>query len=449
MKELIPEQIQILAQGCPFPLYVTGGAVRDCLAGLKSAADWDLAAPVSAETFEKAAQKCGVTVQSVYKHTGTVNVSKEGVKIEFTSFRTDKYRRGEHAPCDVVFTDDIETDAKRRDFKCNAVYYEIARGEFVDPLGGIRDIRDKIISTTREADEVFSEDGLRLMRLARQAAQLDFTPDFPTLFGAKFNAALIGKISVERIFSELMLILHADEKYGIPYAQYNGLKVLQSTDVLRYILPELALGDGMPQRADFHDHDVLEHSLRTVKYADRSIRLAALLHDVGKPYCYANFGNYHRHEIEGARIAEEILTRLKAPNKVIEDTVALTRTHMYDLNNQTKESKIRAFIVENYALYPRILLIKQADYSGCKDDLHVCPTVRRWTKIYDKMKAARAPFTLKELDICGKDLVGEIEDRNIGRILHALLLQCAKNPALNRRGYLLQEAKRLEESGEI
>lgn len=79
----------------------------------------------------------------------------------------------------------------------------------------------------------------------------------------------------------------------------------------------------------------------------------------------------------------------------------------------------------------------------------MCPTVRRWTKIYDKMKAARAPFTLKELDICGKDLVGEIEDRNIGRILHALLLQCAKNPALNRRGYLLQEAKRLEESGEI
>lgn len=233
MKELIPEQIQILAQGCPFPLYVTGGAVRDCLAGLKCAADWDLAAPVSAETFEKAACKCGFTVQSVYKHTGTVNVSKEGVKIEFTSFRSDKYRRGEHAPCDVVFTDDIETDAKRRDFKCNAVYYEIARGEFVDPLGGIRDIRDKIISTTREADEVFSEDGLRLMRLARQAAQLGFTPDFPTLFGAKFNAALIGKISVERIFSELMLILHADEKYGIPYAQYNGLKVLQSTDVLR------------------------------------------------------------------------------------------------------------------------------------------------------------------------------------------------------------------------
>ena len=197
MKELIPEQIQILAQGCPFPLYVTGGAVRDCLAGLKSAADWDLAAPVSAETFEKAAQKCGFTVQSVYKHTGTVNVSKEGVKIEFTSFRTDKYRRGEHAPCDVVFTDDIETDAKRRDFKCNAVYYEIARGEFVDPLGGIRDIRDKIISTTREADEVFSEDGLRLMRLARQAAQLGSTEILPMSAALNFAPNRVGKSGVK------------------------------------------------------------------------------------------------------------------------------------------------------------------------------------------------------------------------------------------------------------
>lgn len=444
MNEIIPEKIKELAKACPFPLYVAGGAVRDYLAGYKNAADWDLAAPVSADAFGQAAQKSGFTVQSVYKNTGTVNVSHGDVKIEFTSFRTDVYNRGEHAPRDVKFTEKLEEDAKRRDFRCNAVYYDIKEGKFADPLNGIADIRNKIISTTREADEVFSEDGLRLMRLARQAAQLGFTPDLPTLFGAKFNASLIGKISVERIWTELMLILHADEKYRVPYAQYNGLKVLESTEVLDYILPELYLGKGMAQRSDFHDHDVLEHSLRTVKYADARIRLAALLHDVGKPYCYLQTGRYHRHETEGARIAQDILARLKAPKKTAEVTVRLVRTHMYDLNNQASEKKIRAFIVENYDIYPLILLIKQADYSGCKDDLAVCPTVRKWTNIYDKMKAAGAPFTIGELALDGNDLTGAVTPRNIGIILRALLLQCAKNPALNRKEYLLREAVKMD-----
>ena len=444
MKERIPCCINELAKACPFPLYVAGGAVRDCLAGLPEFADWDLAAPASTEEFIKAAERCRFTIQGVYKNTGTVNIARENIKIEFTAFRTDEYRRGEHTPSDVKFTDDIVQDAQRRDFKCNAVYYDVCGEQYIDPLGGIADIRDQRITTTRDADAVFSEDGLRLMRLARLAAQLGFTPDLPTIFGAKFNAALINKISAERIWAELCLLLHADEKYNIPYAQYNGFKVLDGTDVLKYILPELAPGKNMPQRADFHDHDVLEHSLRAVKYADQSIRLAALLHDVGKPFCYMNSGRYYRHEIEGARIAQSILERWKAPKKIAEETVRLVRTHMYDLNNKTRENKIRAFIVENYDIYPSILLLKQADYSACKDDLSICPTVRRWTEIYKKMEAAGAPFTLKQLKINGNDLKGNVFEKNTGKILHTLLLQCAKNPALNRKDYLIQEAKRLD-----
>ena len=443
MKELIPNSIRELAEACPFPLYAVGGAVRDYLAGLSGAADWDLAAPVDTAAFSAAARAVGFNVQSEYKNTGTVNVSRDGVKIEFTSFRTDTYKRGEHAPVRVQFTADIEQDARRRDFRCNAVYYDIRNGRYLDPLGGIADIKNKMIATTRDADEVFSEDGLRLMRLARQAAQLGFTPDLPAIFGAKFNAALIQKISAERIWTELNLILHADEKYNLADAHYNGLKVLETIDVLNYILPELTAGKNLPQRRDFHDYDVLEHSLRTVKYADPRIRLAALLHDVGKPYCYHTTGRYYRHEIEGAQIAHTILARLKAPKKIAEETVKLVLTHMYDLDGKARENKIRAFIVEHYDIYPLLLLLKQADFSGCKDDCSECPTVRRWKTIYDKMIRSGAPFTLRQLQIDGNLLQTRVRPQYIGAILHTLLLQCAKNPALNKREYLLEEAARL------
>lgn len=218
----VPEKLNTLAQRAEFPLYVVGGAVRDALANLPSSQDWDICAPVSAERFSALAEECGLTVNGAYKNTGTVNLTDGKVKMEFTSFRTDKYRRGEHAPASIEFTTDIRTDALRRDFKCNAVYYDIRTGKIVDPLGGVKDIESRTISATRDADEVFSEDGLRLMRLARLAAQLGFAPDLACILGAKFNAALISKISAERILAELTLILHADEKYGVRYAHYDG-----------------------------------------------------------------------------------------------------------------------------------------------------------------------------------------------------------------------------------
>ena len=440
----VPEKLNMLAQKADFPLYVVGGAVRDSLAGLPSSQDWDICAPVSAEKFSALAETCGLTVNGVYKNTGTVNLSDGERKMEFTSFRTDKYRRGEHAPERIEFTADIQTDARRRDFKCNAVYYDIKTGGIVDPLGGVKDIENKAISTTRAADEVFSEDGLRLMRLARLAAQLGFTPDLECIFGAKFNAALIGKISAERIFAELKLILHADEKYGIRYAQYDGLKLLEGTDVLNYILPELAAGKGMAQRADFHAHDVLEHSLRACKYADRRVRLAALLHDVGKPAAFAETGKFHGHDVYGEKIARQVLERLKAPKKTTDEVCRLTALHMYDLDGKARESKIRTFLVKNSDVYELLLLVKQADYSACKDDLHECPTIGKWEAIRKKMLAEGVPFRLKELALRGDELRGIVPAAQTGEVLQKLLLYCAQDGRRNKRDTLFAEAKRLE-----
>ncbi len=442
MRKVLPEIFLKLADGCKSPLYLVGGSVRDCLDGLPlfENADWDIAAACSEEELTAAAEKAGFAVRAVYPRTGTVKLTGEnGVSCEFTRFRHDTYRAGVHAPAEVTFTDDLAVDATRRDFCCNAVYYDIRADRFVDPLGGIGDIRAKKLRTVAPAEKVFGEDGLRLMRLARQAAQTGYTPDEECMAGAKSHAKLIGDIVPERVFRELMLLLHADEKQNDCTAPYRGLRILKETDVLKEILPELAAGDGMAQNARFHDHDVLEHSLRTVLYAPPAVRLAALLHDVGKPYCMLENGNYHGHEIEGARIARDILTRLKAPAAVTERVSLLVRLHMRDLDLKMKENKVRRELVLYYPFLDEFFAVKQADYSACKDDLSEAPTVVKWKEILSRMRREGVPFSLKELAVNGADVQSAgVPAKNTADVLHALLLDCAADGARNDRKRLLK-----------
>ncbi|MGN0814576.1 MAG: CCA tRNA nucleotidyltransferase [Candidatus Coproplasma sp.] len=442
MKTILPKKLNELAKSCNFPLYVVGGACRDFLAGLTPRKrDWDICAPVPAEEMERAARRCGFKVKAVYSNTGTVKLSAEGESYEFAGFRSDEYVRGSHRPESTCFTTDISLDARRRDFKCNAVYYHIVRGEFVDPLGGIADIRDKKLTTVAPAKKVFGEDGLRLMRLCRQAAELGFSPDEECMEGARVNSRLISDVSAERIWAELDLILHADGKYGVKYGQYRGLELLKETGALKLILPELALGDGMAQRRDFHNHDVLEHSLRCVKYADDSVRLCALLHDVGKPAAMLSNGKYAEHEVVGEGIVRTVCARLRVSKKLTEQTARLTRLHMYDLDCRAKENKVRKFIVTNYDVLPELFLIKQADFSACKDDLSPAPWVVKWRKIAEQMKKEGAPFNLKQLAVRGNDLIAAgISPDKVGKILNKLLLECAMDAKLNRREKLLRLA---------
>ncbi len=444
MKSYLPPELIALAQACGRPLYLVGGSVRDFLCGYFPDAntDYDLASPMSEEEFLSAAKSLGFTVKSVYRNTGTVKLSfPGGADYEFTRFRSDKYVRGMHSPAEIVFTEDIATDARRRDFCANAVYYDPKAGEFSDPLGGIADIRKKILRTVAPASKVFGEDGLRLMRLARIAAQTGFVPDGECLAGAKEHAALIRDIVPERVFTELMLLLSSDEKHGDKTAPYRGLCILRDTGVLKEILPELALGEGMAQRPAFHDHDVLEHSLRCAMYAPREVRLAALLHDVGKPFCLLRDGNYHAHGEEGERIAREILTRFKAPKKLTEETCALVRLHMRDYNLEMREGKLRREFVENAPLLPKLFLIKQADYSACKDDLSEAPVLAKWRDILQKMHAEGVPFSLSALAVKGDDLLhAGVPPQKVGETLKELLLFCAQNGALNTRETLLKHA---------
>ncbi len=443
MRALLPEKLTKLAQNCPAPLYVVGGSVRDHLANLTSnAKDWDICSPMPFELFLAIAEKSGFEIKSVFRNTGTLKLKdEEGVDYEYCSFRSDRYVRGIHVPIETFFTDDIRLDARRRDFTANAVYYDIQKDTFVDPLDGISAIREKRLTTVAPAEKVFGEDGLRLMRLARQAACLGFSPDAECLSGAKNHATLIDDISPERIYTELCSILAADQKYGVKNGHYHGLKILEEIGVLARILPELTLGKDMTQRADFHKYDVLEHSLRAALYADSSIRLAALLHDVGKPFCAVRDGNSYAHPTEGAMIAKEILTRLKAPKKELERIPALVEWHMYDLDCKTSENKLRRFFITHYSILEDLIKLKQADFSACMDDTSVAPTRLRWEGLLSKMKAENAPLTIKELAVSGKDLLDlGIPTKQISTLLEKLLLHTCCNPTDNERTRLLKLA---------
>ncbi len=442
MYGILPEKLIYLASACPFPLYVVGGSVRDFIAGFGTEnCDVDVCAPVTAEEFAKRATAAGFSADAVYRNTGTVKFSYGGESFEFASFRSDEYERGVHTPVNSCFTDDIFLDARRRDFKCNAVYYLISERKFVDPLGGTEDIKNKKLSTVAPSEKVFGEDGLRLMRLARIAAQTGFKPDKECMNGACANAHLISDVSAERIFSELNAILHADERYGVDKSQYFGLKILKDTGVLKYILPELYDGNGMVQRSDFHKYDVLEHSLRTVAYAPTEIRLAALLHDIGKPYCFNTTGKFAGHEVIGATIAGKVCARLKVPKKLTEETVNLVFLHMYDLRCDAKENKVRKFIIKNFRYFNKLLLLKQADFSACMDDLSPAPSALKMKSIYERMRAENIPFTLKDLDVRGNELIeAGVPSQKTGSILEGLLLDCAVGQVKNTKDELIRYA---------
>jgi tRNA nucleotidyltransferase (CCA-adding enzyme) len=315
----------------------------------------------------------------------------------------------------------------------------------VDPLNGLNDIKKKVLDTVKEPEKVFCSDGLRLLRLARFAGELDFTPTKNVIESARQYSQNLKDISVERIWAELIKILTADNKYSFSKkdGHYRALKVLDESRCLDVILPQLTLGRGMVQRSDYHNYDVLEHSLRCVLYSPKNIRVSALLHDVGKPLNMLKTGKYHGHDKSGAKLVKDILNGLKADKKTVEKTARLTRLHMADMDLMTKEGKVRRLIIDNYDILDDLLSLKQADYSACKDNLGVCPTVKKWKEILLKMKQENTPFTLKELKIDAKALIDMgYNGKDIGDKLKELLTLCQLQPKYNDEKFLKNKAQK-------
>lgn len=437
-----------LASALPAPIYAVGGYVRNFLINKSLSDDIDLCGQLTVEEMATYLEEFEFYVVANYKRTGTVVFSDGQQKYEYTVTRSEKYLGGEHLPSETTFGVSIEKDALRRDFKCNAIYYNVKTGEIIDPLNGISDIKNKILDTVTSPEKVFCFDGLRLMRLARLAGELNFNPTKEVIDGAKKFADNIKDISAERIKDELKKILVSDSKYSFsnPKGHYDGLKILDEIGVLDIILPELTLGRDMSQRKDFHKYDVLEHSLRTVLYSDKKVRLSALLHDVGKPKAFIENGKYHGHASYGTPIAREILKRLKFDTKTIKEVCFLVENHMQDMEGNMKESKIRRFIVANYGYLNKLFCLMQADFMAGLDKTGKCQQVIRWQDIYEKMKLDGTPFDKKDLKITAKDLVelgfcGE----EIGKTLDELFCLAVLSPEKNNYDRLIAICKRRKE----
>ena len=423
-------------------LYAVGGLVRNSLLGLP-VYDIDICSAMTPDKVIDLLRRRGYTVVPKGIAFGMVEVHIGACRFEHTTFRSDSYGEGgAHRPSSVRYSDSPAEDAFRRDFTVNALYYDILGGQLADPTGGLADLENKLIRTTSKDPEfVLADDGLRLMRLVRFAAELGFSIEPASLEAAKKLVSNLSDISAERIRDELDKILLCDVKYGEPSAEkvYRGLALLNEIGAIEVILPELYLGSGMRQKPNFHRYDVLEHCLHTAAEAKPTLpmRLSGLLHDVGKPPVKLRTGRMHGHDTEGAEIAREILHRLHYDNATIDSVVFTIRHHMYDLNNTAKDCTLRrTFVRWGYERSLDIADIRTADVHGSGIISGRVASAERWRKTLETMKEEGVPFTEKELRCNGLDIIHWLNippGPEIAEIKRKLIAHCAVHPADNTR----------------
>ena len=412
------------------PLYAVGGCVRDEILG-REVFDIDLTSACLQEEAEKYAKAAGMRVLLGSKRLGTVMIKGEK-SYEYTPFRVDSYPAGSgvHKPASVRFTEDIEEDARRRDFTVNALYYDILGGDTLDLLGGKADLDARLLRAVDDPRRVLGEDGLRIMRLYRFVAVLGFSAEEKTAAAAREMSGLLGDIAPERIRVELDKLLageHAAE----------GLRGLIGCGAMRVIMPEFCENIGVKQDPAFHMYDVDEHILRTVEYAPPRLRLAALLHDIGKGRCVREEGNMYRHAQVSALMAEEIMTRLRYSKEQTRRTVRLVAAHMTDMRGDMRESKLRRFVAKNADIIDDLteLIIADARAACGNADREKCLRIAR---LRDKMQKEGVPFGVGELAINGNDVMAfGYKGEEIGKVLHELFDLCLRGEKKNERKILL------------
>lgn len=452
IKRLCRQSLDELQTLLKTPLFLTGGLVRNQLLGLE-ANDVDLCAALPPDRLlsRLEGQERFVALRS-FPRMGTVVLYDREARqsFEYTAFRREVYPPGGgHTPTEVSFGDSLEEDAFRRDFTVNALYFEVGSRTLCDPTGGLPDLRNRTLRTVRSPQEVFSHDGLRLFRLCRFAAQLGFEIQPETRQTAFELRELAKDISSDRIAVEFLKTLYADTAYpaltGETFPHYRGLKLWHAQGLLACFLPELTAGDGMVQRGDFHRWDVLEHILQTVRFSHPSVREAALLHDVAKPFQMLTTGRYRGHDEVGAPMAERICRdRLKLGKKKSAEVAELVRLHMVDLDGKTSPKKMRWFVASHFQILDKLMLLKQADFLGCGLLTGECPGNGRLKRIREELLASGAPLSLRELALNGKDLAEAFPDlppSALSPLLNKLWKMCVNNPALNRPDRLLSAAK--------
>jgi poly(A) polymerase len=340
--------------------YLVGGSVRDMVLG-RASTDLDFTTSAHPTQTTRILRRWADRQYLVGVKYGTVGALKDGVRLEITTFRQEVYAE-EHRKPSVTFGKDLETDLSRRDFTINAMAVKVPEGAFVDPHGGIRHLAARLLDTPLDPEIAFSDDPLRIVRAARFVAQLDVAPAPRVRDAMRTMAERLSIVSAERIRDEL------DKLIVGPHAA-KGLMLLVDTEVSERFLPELA-ALKLEQDPVHHHKDVLTHTYAVVERTepDLTLRIAALLHDIGKPATREitpDGVQFHHHEVVGARMAEARMRELRYPSATIADVKALIEMHLrfhgYGDGDGWSDSAVRRYVRDAGPLLDKLDQLTRAD----------------------------------------------------------------------------------------
>jgi len=418
-----------------FEAYAVGGCVRDSMMG-RVPADWDITTAASPEDVLDVF-KAHRVIPTGIKH-GTVTVLCKGGQFEVTTYRVDGLYTDGRRPENVTFTASLEEDLKRRDFTINAMAYNEEKG-LQDFFGGAEDLARKVVRCVGDPRERFAEDYLRMLRAYRFAAVLGFDLEPSVVAAIAEKRSRIKAISAERIQVELNKLLLSEN-----FPMIRAFLEVMADD----LLPELAATRGVVQNNPFHCYDVYEHTLAVMESAENvlTMKLAALLHDVGKVRCCVEDENgifhFHKHEAKSAEMASAILKRLKYDNETMDMVVNIIRFHGYGFRPERRTMKrlIGKFGVRQARCLLAFYHADTLGKSAFAKEKHL-PVAEACMALFDEVVASGEPCSLVDLAVNGKDVMeicGVAAGREVGEMLRALLEQVQSDPAANTRERLVE-----------
>ena len=437
---ILPEQVSFIINTlnqAGFEAYAVGGCVRDSIMG-RVPDDWDITTSADPQQVKKLFRR---TIDTGIQH-GTVTVMLQKTGYEVTTYRIDGEYEDNRHPKEVIFTKSLEEDLKRRDFTVNAMAYHPGEG-LVDLFDGIGDMEKKCIRCVGQAEERFSEDALRMMRGVRFSAQFGYRIEEQTREAIRKLRENLRNVSAERIRVELVKLLVS------PHPDY--LRIACDLGITKVMLPEFDVCMETPQHNPHHCYSVGEHTIHSMQQIapDKVLRLAMLLHDIGKPLTKTTDENgkdhFKKHPKESARLAQDILRRLKFDNDTLKKVCRLVEFHDWsiDLEENVKISTVRRLIANiGEDAFPDMFEINRADLLSQSSYLRERKLAKQemLESMYREIMEKQECLSLKDLAVGGKDLLaqGIKPGKELGEILQRMLADVFEDPAHNKKEYLLE-----------
>ena len=435
----LPENVREIIttlESAGYEAYAVGGCVRDTLLN-KEPDDWDI---TTSATPEQAKELFARTIDTGIQH-GTITVLIGKETYEVTTYRIDGEYEDSRHPKEVIFTSNLLEDLKRRDFTINAMAYNDRSG-IVDAFGGMQDLENKIIRCVGNPIERFSEDALRMMRAVRFSGQLGYEIESETAEAVKELAPTLSKISAERICTELVKLMVSDHpEYFLKAYELGMTKVF---------MPEFDAAMETVQNNPHHCYNVGEHILHSLIHVrkDKVLRLTMLFHDLGKALTRTTdekgIDHFYGHVDESARIADDIMKRLRFDNDTRHKVVKLVKYHDLDMALTPKGVR-KAIVKVSEELFPLLLEVQRGDFmaqSMYKREEKEAE-LKEIERIYARILEEKNCVSLKTLAVTGSDLIaaGMKPGKEIGEVLQKLLEEVLEDPSLNTKEILLTKAE--------